>query len=988
MLDDAQLVKYFPTLLKALKVRIASLPNSLPAGQEGNPLARYLGDLDIDEEGAAYTANRQWERAFQVPEVELQQQIVRGKFGLDLVCPFLEFFSQQRGIKGTNSVGMLARRIYQLNKILDSMPGLVPDKPVSTSQFFAPKSSKSSQQPTTIPAKRAQDPDSDDDPTDKNYEPPRKPPNVSEEDSDDPDADSTVQGKAKPSATKSASATKPAKKRARLQSNGDSDIVAKPAADDDAPTAKSGRDPKRSRWVISNYIAPPTANKNRKGEAVWRWECKWCGKYRTSSRTAGCQTYEKETTELVVDSNFHSHLPKCTGLPDNVTYEAFAAAEAAEKTGTRPVPVSSTSNLVAQRQTMANFVQAGIENPAVTLTKRGFRERLVKAIAMDDLSFSFPTRPGIFALLMYLLPRGWKIPGRKTVKTDMLLLSRLLRQRVDELILQNTSKFAMAQDLWTSKNSVYAFCGSVGWLIDNDWVLREFVIDLLPLDGDHSGAASGRLMFHSLKERKLVGKLSASGGDNASSNGHLFQTICTLMWRINLHLDARNMQIGCAGHVLNIVAQTICHVLGIAEDPDVMDYYQETRQFALGYNSADDPEVIADTQLMAEEAVDLASKTAGRALAPSDPDSDDSESEVDSDSDISAGGDSSDDDGIPPAPAKKAKKSTRKRTIVDKLHETVVDIHKSEIRRKRFRQITREACDKESQHLVLIRGMRIRWNTTHAEIERGTLLEPALTRWNSELPRNLTGKKKAAATHKAKRQHLSSDDFEDLRRVAGEHLETSRNAIKPSDDTCNLRAAIAAGLAKLKIHVKKALVSDYPLIGAVLHPAVRLVYFQDSSRWDPDLASRAKTILEHLYEVYKEESADPAPKSSTTALPGAPKASPSKGIFRRAVTSTSSRAQRERTQTELEIFFSGIYPMAEDNDDILAWWKASPRSLSPFLHLIEVTVECLFSSSKHTMSDARSSMVVATASATVVAKELLKAGFGEGLDYLQGITIH
>jgi hypothetical protein len=33
-------------------------------------------------------------------------------------------------------------------------------------------------------------------------------------------------------------------------------------------------------------------------------------------------------------------------------------------------------------------------------------------------------------------------------------------------------------------------------------------------------------------------------------------------------------------------------------------------------------------------------------------------------------------------------------------------------------------------------------------------------------------------------------------------------------------------------------------------------------------------------------------------------------------------------------------------------------------------------------------MVAATVSATVVAKELLKAGFGEGLNYLEGITIH
>ncbi|KAF7371504.1 HAT family dimerization protein [Mycena venus] len=217
------------------------------------------------------------------------------------------------------------------------------------------------------------------------------------------------------------------------------------------------------------------------------------------------------------------------------------------------------------------------------------------------------------------------------------------------------------------------------------------------------------------------------------------------------------------------------------------------------------------------------------------------------------------------------------------------------------------------------------------------------------------------------------------------------------EDTCNLRAAIAAGLAKLKIHTNKAMVSDYPLIGAVLHPAIRLVYFQDSSRWDPDLASRAKTILEHLYEVYKEESADPGPKSSTTPSHSAPKASSSKGIFRRALTSTSSRTQRGRTQTELEVFFSGIYPMAEDDDNILAWWKAHAIHF-PILSCIardvlaipgvSIAVERLFSSSKHTMSDARSSMVAATASATVVAEQLLKAGFGEGLDYLEGIIIH
>ncbi|KAJ7743448.1 hypothetical protein DFH07DRAFT_777365 [Mycena maculata] len=100
MLNDAQLVKHFPTLLKALKACIALLPQ---LDKKGIHL----------EEGASYTANRPWEQAFQVLEEEQRQHIVHRKFGLDLVCLFLEFFSQQNGIKRSDSVGML----YEIHTI-------------------------------------------------------------------------------------------------------------------------------------------------------------------------------------------------------------------------------------------------------------------------------------------------------------------------------------------------------------------------------------------------------------------------------------------------------------------------------------------------------------------------------------------------------------------------------------------------------------------------------------------------------------------------------------------------------------------------------------------------------------------------------------------------------------------------------------------------------------------------------------------------------
>jgi hypothetical protein len=77
-------------------------------------------------------------------------------------------------------------------------------------------------------------------------------------------------------------------------------------------------------------------------------------------------------------------------------------------------------------------------------------------------------------------------------------------------IQSNSSKIAIASDLWTSKNSVYAFAGTVAFWIDDDWNLNECVLELLPLSGDHSGKASGKLIFKALRHRGIEMKLSKS----------------------------------------------------------------------------------------------------------------------------------------------------------------------------------------------------------------------------------------------------------------------------------------------------------------------------------------------------------------------------------------------------------------------------------------------------------------------------------------------
>jgi hAT family C-terminal dimerisation region len=54
---------------------------------------------------------------------------------------------------------------------------------------------------------------------------------------------------------------------------------------------------------------------------------------------------------------------------------------------------------------------------------------------------------------------------------------------------------------------------------------------------------------------------------------------------------------------------------------------------------------------------------------------------------------------------------------------------------------------------------------------------------------------------------------------------------------------------------------------------------------------------------------------------------------------------------------------------------------------ISISVERLFSSSKHTLSNTRSSMTVESALKTITTKEWLKKGFGYEVHYLDNVRI-
>jgi len=89
-----------------------------------------------------------------------------------------------------------------------------------------------------------------------------------------------------------------------------------------------------------------------------------------------------------------------------------------------------------------------------------------------------------------------------------------------------------------------------------------------------------------------------------------------------------------------------------------------------------------------------------------------------------------------------------------------------------------------------------------------------------------------------------------------------------------------------------------------------------------------------------------------------------------------------------------MYPCLDGN--ALAWWKKHANEFPVLSRIardilaipgVSISVERLFSSSNHTLSDTRSSMTAESASKTGVVKKWLKKGLGEGIDFLDGFQV-
>ena len=100
----------------------------------------------------------------------------------------------------------------------------------------------------------------------------------------------------------------------------------------------------------------------------------------------------------------------------------------------------------------------------------------------------------------------------------------------------------------------------------------------------------------------------------------------------------------------------------------------------------------------------------------------------------------------------------------------------------------------------------------------------------------------------------------------------------------------------------------------MLHPSIRLAYFEDKSKWDESVVVRAWTLLEHLYDVYS--------KDTPVNKPSAPKPPAAASIFLDAIRDLPP-AQQQAAISELQAYFNGTNLCLDG--DALKWWKVSPN---------------------------------------------------------------
>ncbi|EXX60023.1 zinc finger BED domain-containing protein 4-like [Rhizophagus irregularis DAOM 181602=DAOM 197198] len=122
-----------------------------------------------------------------------------------------------------------------------------------------------------------------------------------------------------------------------------------------------------------------------------------------------------------------------------------------------------------------------------------------------------------FIEMMHIFDPRYKIPDRHQIKEMIIDEFNERHSNIGYDLQKISSKVSFTADMWTSTISSEAYLGLTIHYIDQNWVLRHFLLDIIPFKVRHTGINMAAAITNVLNEFNLAGKALALTTDNESA---------------------------------------------------------------------------------------------------------------------------------------------------------------------------------------------------------------------------------------------------------------------------------------------------------------------------------------------------------------------------------------------------------------------------------------------------------------------------------------
>jgi len=204
----------------------------------------------------------------------------------------------------------------------------------------------------------------------------------------------------------------------------------------------------------------------------------------------------------------------------------------------------------------------------VPYSVEAFKEFVIEWVVEECMPFTVVKAESFRAMLRMLRP-GTKVPSANTIKNRIMGMFNAEKARVRTLLQETPGKLSFSLDVWTSVN-MEPFLGITVHWIDEEWRLQGMLLDLVPLEGKHTGESLCTAFVDVCSDFGILTKLLAVTSDNASNNLSFATELEKTCKEQKIPFSRADNHVRCMAHVIHLAVQAFLKALE-AEAPDTDD---------------------------------------------------------------------------------------------------------------------------------------------------------------------------------------------------------------------------------------------------------------------------------------------------------------------------------------------------------------------------------------------------------------------------------